>query len=113
MERETFHKILGAAMKAGASDIHLKVNTPILLRVNGMLQEVKGHVVSQEDTAAVVEALVENAYPPVALEEIREWDGSYSLNGVGRFRVNAYRQRNSFAVVLRVIPFEVPTLEGL
>ena len=113
MERETFHRILAAAMKAGASDIHLKVNTPILFRVNGVLQEVKSPLLTPQDTRAVVETIVAGAHPPVNPEGIREWDGSYSVNGVGRFRVNIYRQRNTYAVILRVIPFEVPTLDGL
>ncbi|GAB4257433.1 type IV pilus twitching motility protein PilT [Deferrisoma sp.] len=113
MERETFHKVLAAAMKAGASDIHLKVNTPVLFRVNGVLQEVKSPLLTPADTRAVVEAIVAGSHPPVDVEAIREWDGSYSVNGVGRFRVNVYRQRNTYAVILRVIPFEVPTLDKL
>ncbi|MEW6489459.1 MAG: PilT/PilU family type 4a pilus ATPase [Thermodesulfobacteriota bacterium] len=113
MEKETFHKVLAGAMKAQASDIHLKVNTPILLRVNGVLQEVKSPPLTRTDTEAVASIVVEDANPPVALEEIQEWDGSYSLNGVGRFRVNIYRQRNTLAVVLRVIPFEIPTFQTL
>ncbi|MFC1855797.1 type IV pilus twitching motility protein PilT, partial [Thermodesulfobacteriota bacterium] len=47
------------------------------------------------------------------LEELREYDSSYAVEGVGRFRVNIYRQRGSFAIVLRVIPFETPTFESL
>ncbi|GAB4261506.1 MAG: type IV pilus twitching motility protein PilT [Deferrisomatales bacterium] len=113
MDRDTLHKVLAGAMKAQASDIHLKVSTPILLRVNGVLQEVKSPPLTPEDTRTVVETIVGSANPPVMTEEIREWDGSYSINGVGRFRVNIYRQRNTFAVILRVIPFEIPTLEGL
>ncbi len=113
MDTATFHRVLAAAMKANASDIHLKVNTPILLRVNGVLQEVKGPVLGRDDTAAVVAVIVASAEPPVPVDRIQEWDGSYSVNGVGRFRVNVYRQRNTFAVILRVIPFEVPTFETL
>jgi len=113
MDRDTLHKILAVAMKAEASDIHLKVNTSILLRVNGVLQEAKTPPLSGDDTRAVAAAIVEGAHPPVDLDQIREWDGSYSINGVGRFRVNIFKQRNSFAVILRVIPFQVPTLETL
>ncbi|NTU59694.1 MAG: Flp pilus assembly complex ATPase component TadA, partial [Deltaproteobacteria bacterium] len=109
MDRETFHRILAAAMKAECSDIHLKVSTPILLRVNGVLQEAKSPPLSGEDTQMIASLVTESAHPAVDPENIREWDGSYSVNGVGRFRVNVYRQRNTFAVVLRVIPFDVPT----
>lgn len=113
MDRETFHKILGAAMKAECSDIHLKVNTPILLRVNGVLQEAKSPPLTREDTKSFAGMIVEGAHPPIDVESIREWDGSYSVNGVGRFRVNIFRQRNTLAVILRVIPFEVPTFLSL
>jgi len=113
VDKETFHKILAGAMKAQASDIHLKVATPILLRVNGVLQEVKSPPLTREDTESLVMVVTEGTQPPMALESLHEWDGSYSLGGVGRFRVNVYRQRNSFAVILRVIPFEIPTFETL
>ncbi len=113
MDREMFHKVLAGAMKAQASDIHLKVNNPILFRVNGVLQEVKGPVLTPEDTRAVAQCVVEGANPPVQTEEIHEWDGSYSVAGVGRFRVNLFRQRSTFAAIFRVIPFDVPTLGTL
>ncbi len=113
MDKDTFHKILAAAMRTDASDIHLKVSTPILLRVNGVLQEVKSPPLSAEDTRKVAETILEGANPPITLDRLQEWDGSYSLSGVGRFRVNIFRQRNSFATVLRVIPFDVPTFEKL
>ncbi|MDW7711905.1 MAG: PilT/PilU family type 4a pilus ATPase [Deferrisomatales bacterium] len=113
MEKETFHRILAGALKAQASDVHLKVNTPILLRVNGVLQEAKTPPLSSEDTAAVAALVTAGASPPVPPQDIREWDGSYSLSGVGRFRVNIYRQRNTLAVILRVIPLEIPTFQSL
>jgi twitching motility protein PilT len=113
MDQETLHKILAAATRAEASDIHFKVHTPILLRVNGFLQEAKSPLLTTQDTRDIVEIMAENAHPPPDLENLREWDGSYSLNGIGRFRVNVYRQRNTFAVVLRAIAFDVPTLDGL
>ncbi len=113
MDRETFHKILAGAMKTRASDIHLKVSTPILFRVNGVLQEVKSPPLTPDDTRSIVGLIVGGAEPPVDPDAVRDWDGSYSVNGVGRFRVNVYRQRNTFAVVLRVIPFEVPTFDTL
>jgi twitching motility protein PilT len=113
MDSETFQKILGAAVRATCSDIHLKVGTPILLRVNGVLQEAKTPPLTQEDTKEIARIVTADAHPPVEVEGIHEWDGSYSVSGIGRFRANVYRQRNSFAVVLRVIPFGVPTFESL
>ncbi len=113
MDQDTFHRILAGAIKANASDIHLKVGTPILLRVNGTLQEVKSPPLSTEDTRRIVDVILENVHPRPVADELREWDGSYSLSGVGRFRVNIYRQRSSLAIILRSIPFDVPTFETL
>lgn len=113
MDKETFHKILAGAVKMNASDVHLKANTPIQLRVNGVLQEAKSPLLTPEDTKSVVSIVVDRSHPPISIEDIREWDGSYSLNEVGRFRVNVYRQRGTLAVILRSIPFEIPTLESL
>ena len=113
MDKDTFHRILAGAIKANASDIHLKVGTPILLRVNGVLQEVKSPPLTPEDTRVIVDTILEDIHPKPVPDEIREWDGSYSLNGVGRFRVNVYRQRSSLAIIMRAIAFDIPTFETL
>src|SRR5690606_24668322 len=66
-----------------------------------------------EHTRAVVEHIVHNADVRAHLADLQEYDTSYEVEGVGRFRVNIYRQRSSLAVVLRVIPLNVPTLDEL
>ncbi|TAL17523.1 PilT/PilU family type 4a pilus ATPase [bacterium] len=113
MDKDVFHKILTLAHQSHASDIHFKVGAPILLRVNGQLMEAKSPVLSKDDTVSIAETILEDIYPPVNPKELREWDGSYSLAGVSRFRVNIYKQRNSLALVLRTIPFDIPTVEAL
>jgi twitching motility protein PilT len=113
MDKATFHKVLELASKTSASDIHLKVGAPILLRVNGVLQEAKSPPLRLEDTEAVARIILERIKPPLNTDNIHEWDGSYSVEGVSRFRVNIYRQRNSLALILRSIPFDIPTFESL
>ncbi len=113
MDKNTFHKLLEIAYKTGASDIHLKVGASILLRVNGVLQEAKTPTLRPDDTLALVRIVLANVRPTPDIDIITEWDGSYSLPGVSRFRVNIYRQRNTFALVLRAVPFDVPTVESL
>src|SRR5690606_7246016 len=62
---------------------------------------------------AVVQHLIRDPEVRAQLSTLLEYDTSYEADGIGRFRVNVYRQRSSLAVVLRVIPFHVPTLEEL
>ncbi len=113
MEKEAFHRVLEAAHKTNASDIHLKVGAPITFRVNGVLQEAKMPPLKPEDTEAIARIVLERVKPPVDTDLLHEWDGSYSLEGLSRFRVNIYRQRNTLALILRSIPFEMPTIESL
>ncbi len=113
MDRNTFHRILELGVKSNASDIHFKVGAPILLRILGVLHEAKSPSLTAENTEAVVKMITENIYPPVDVEKLHQWDGSYSLQGVSRFRVNIYRQRSTLAIVLRAIPFDIPTVESL
>lgn len=113
MDKEVFHKILGLAHQSHASDVHFKVGAPILLRINGQLLEAKSPVLTPDDTIAIAATILENSYPPVNAKEVREWDGSYSIPGVSRFRVNIFRQRNTVALILRAIPFDIPTIDGL
>jgi twitching motility protein PilT len=84
-----------------------------MLRVNGILQEAKTPTLRPDDTLALVRIVLANVRPTPDIDIITEWDGSYSLPGVSRFRVNIYRQRNTFALVLRAVPFDIPTIESL
>lgn len=104
--------LLREATSAGASDIHLAVESPPILRVNGALHRLDLEVVSVGDTEAALRHLAE----PEHIERFRvqgEADFSYSLPGVGRFRVSAFRQRGSISIAMRPIPSRVPDLREL
>src|SRR5690606_18939399 len=64
-------------------------------------------------TRAVAEHLIYDDAVLADLDNLREYDGAYEVLGLGRFRVNIYRQRSSLAIVMRVIPKNVPTLDEL
>ncbi|PLX43505.1 MAG: type IV pili twitching motility protein PilT [Deltaproteobacteria bacterium] len=113
METAIFEKVLTLAHQSKASDVHFKVGAPIMLRINGELLETKSPILSAEDTISIANSVLTNAYPPVNVEQLRQWDGSYSVTGVSRFRVNIYRQRNTIALIMRAVPFEIPTFESL
>jgi twitching motility protein PilT len=95
------------------SDLHVKVGAPPMVRVHGQLQPLEGEEVLRPiDTMGIVEEMLS----PALLHEFKEEgeaDLSYVVEGVGRFRVNAFRQRGSASVVMRFIPFGVPKLEDL
>src|SRR6185369_6812222 len=107
------HQLLHKAKSAGARDVHLKVGQPPGARVRGALVFFRVDKIRPEDTEALVRHLVRDPQVLAHLDQLREYDTSYEVYGVGRFRVNIYRQRASLAIVMRIIPHQVPSLEQL
>ncbi|HEX4335012.1 MAG TPA: PilT/PilU family type 4a pilus ATPase [Polyangiaceae bacterium] len=108
-----FHQLLGKAIAARARDVHLKVGQPPGARVRGDLVYFRLDPIRPEDTEAVAHHVIANPEVLRELGALREYDIAYEAEGVGRFRVNVYRQRGSLAIVMRFIPLDVPTLEQL
>ncbi len=108
-----FHQLLGKATAAHARDVHLKVGQPPGARVRGELIYFRLDPIRPEDTVAVAHHVIGEPQVLRELAMLREYDTSYDVPGVGRFRVNVYRQRGTLAVVMRFIPIAIPTLEGL
>jgi twitching motility protein PilT len=113
VEQRTFNQLLAAAVKNGASDVHLKAYAPPALRINGVLLPVKVPALAPEDTQAIARFVLEAARFSGDQNALRDWDTSYAVEDVGRFRCNIFRQKGNFALVLRAIPFDVPTAESL
>lgn len=107
------NKVLEYAVKNGASDIHFRPGETPTFRVSGELRPLKGEKLMPPQTRQLALNIVADPLVKAAIEQVQEYDTSYSVPGVGRFRVNLYKQRNAFAIVLRVIPNDVPTLDGL
>ena len=107
------HQLLGKALAAGASDVHLKVGQPPGARVRGDMVYFRVEKIRPEDTEAVARTILAGRAPVDQAVTLYEHDTSYSVAGVGRFRVNIYRQRGSLAVVMRSIPLQAPTFEEL
>jgi twitching motility protein PilT len=108
-----FHQLLQKAVAAGASDVHLKVGQPPGARVGGSLAFFRVDKLRAVDTEAVAQHVLRRRRGLIELDELREHDLPYEVPGIGRFRVNVYRQRGSLAIVMRVIPPRVPRLEEL
>ncbi|MBI4036294.1 type IV pilus twitching motility protein PilT [Candidatus Daviesbacteria bacterium] len=107
------HQLLELTITKKASDLHLSVGFPPILRINGDLMPVPGE---QPSTAVEIESLVMPLLTKTQhdiFNQYMELDFSFSLEGKGRFRVNLYRQKGFPAAALRLIPYQIPGLEEL
>lgn len=103
--------LLDITINKKASDLHLTVGKPPVIRVNGELKVLDYDKLSYEDTAKYAKEILGDNYD--RYEEEGEMDTSYSIEGIGCFRVNVFKQRNSTAIAIRVIPLKVSTLDEL
>ena len=108
----TIEQIMGCAKDAGASDVHITVGISPKMRVNGKLMVMPFPVLLPADTKRICDSMM-NDKQKEHFEEKGEWDFSYSIPSMGRYRVNAFRQRGSVAMVLRLVGTVVPTPESL
>ncbi|HEX5971945.1 MAG TPA: PilT/PilU family type 4a pilus ATPase [Gemmatimonadaceae bacterium] len=106
-------KIIKAAVERGASDLHIKAGDVFRARINGRLVPLTKQALTPEQTRTIALHLMPNDDDKARIDNLTDYDCSWSANGIGRFRVNILKQRNSFMIVMRVIPFEVPTFESL
>jgi len=106
-------KIIKAAVDRGASDLHIKAGDVFRARIDGKLVPLTKQRLTPDQTKAIALRLIANEEDRARIDKLRDYDCSWGMPGVGRFRVNILRQRSSFMVVMRVIPFDVPTFETL
>jgi twitching motility protein PilT len=109
---ELFHKILKVAVEGGASDIHVKVHTPVILRISRQLIAMDCPNPTLEWMDKVVMQIVPVHLHTKLLAD-REIDFSYNLAGVGRFRTNVFQQRGEWAIAMRHVKASVPSFEQL
>jgi twitching motility protein PilT len=102
-----------AAVERGASDIHIKTGDVIRARINGELHPLTQQRLSSEQVKGIAVKLIPHERDRQFFDTLLDYDCSWGLPGVGRFRVNILRQRGSPMVVMRVIPFDVPTIDDL
>ena len=106
-------KIIKAAVERGASDLHIKAGDVFRARINGKLVPLTKQRLTPDQTKSIALKLISSEEDRARIERMRDFDCSWGMPGVGRFRVNVLRQRSSFMIVMRVIPFTVPTIESL
>ncbi len=106
-------KIIKAAVDRGASDLHIKAGDVFRARIGGKLVPLTKQRLTPDQTRAIAEKLIGNETDRARLDLITDYDCSWGLPGVGRFRVNLLRQRSSLMIVMRVVPFTIPTFDQL
>lgn len=111
--REQLDCLLKLMVDKGASDLHLKVSSPPVFRINGSL-------VIQEDMPPLTADDMESIFQQITSQEQRvtfikelELDFAYGVPGLARFRVNVLQQRGTIGIAFRFVPFTVPTIDEL
>ena len=112
-DEKFFHNLLSKAVAGKASDVHIKVGQPPGARIRGEMIYFRTERITADDGAAVARLVITNDEVRGKLDELKEYDTSYTAAGIGRFRVNVYRQRGTLAVVMRFIPSDIPEMETL
>lgn len=104
----TIDELLTVARQLGASDVHVSVGIPPRCRINGELVTLKGERIMPADSKSLVEQMI----PGRLVERFNrdgEVDFSYAIKGVGRFRVNIFKQRGTMSFVCRLVNTEIPS----
>jgi len=105
--------LLEEVVKKKASDLHLQVGLPPMLRVDGSLTPVSGgDILTEEAVESLIFAILDEDQKQILLKD-KEFDFSFAFGDLGRFRVNAFHERGNLAAALRLIPNEILTTEQL
>ena len=106
-------ELLQSAVQMKASDLHITVGVPPIVRVNGELVRMAEAALTVKETEQLLLEIVDSPELLQKYKSTGELDFAYSLQGVSRFRVNAFRQRGSVAIAARLIAESIPTLDQL
>src|SRR5690606_13388138 len=105
--------LLEEVVRKRASDLHLQVSLPPMLRVDGSLVPVSGYDrFSEEEVESLVFAILDQDQQQILLKD-KEFDFSFAFGDLGRFRVNAFHERGNLAAALRLIPNEIKSVTEL
>jgi len=118
MDNETLDQVLTAALKLGTSDVHVKVGSPFMVRESNDLVQGTEEPLTKDAVEQIVRRILSDSGSTTAknylnnLDDLYDFDTSFAVKGVGRFRVNIARQRGTLTLALRVIPAENPTIDA-
>lgn len=100
-------EVLSGSVRVKASDVHFTVGRPPVYRVDGQLDPIEGEALSPEMMEKLLMPLIDVRHK-AQLQENGQTDFAYAISGVGRFRVNVFKQRGTLAAVMRCLPFGIP-----
>jgi twitching motility protein PilT len=106
-------ELFKAAVERGASDIHIKAGDYMRARIHGLLQPLTQQKLTPEQVKGIALQLIPHEDDRKGFDKLLDYDCSWGIPGVGRFRVNIMKQRGSPMIVMRAIPFEIPSVEDL
>ena len=101
------------AIDDGASDIHFKSSDFVRARLNGELIPLTEQKISHAQVRELALKLIPHEKDRAAIDELTDFDCSWGLPGLGRFRVNIMRQRGVLSIIMRIIPIEIPSFADL
>ncbi len=110
----TIDALLEIVNDKGASDLHITTGIPPVIRVNGSLMRLDMPPLGPEDSKALIEQLLQK--DETISKKFDEWgevDFSYAIPQIGRFRVNVFKQRGTYAAALRAVGINIPSMEQL
>lgn len=108
----TLHQLLKAAVKQGASDLHIVTGSPPVLRVEGRIIRVKAPDMTSDQTRQLCYSILTDAQKS-RFEATKELDFSFGIKSMARFRANMFFQRGSVSGVFRRVPIDIPEIEQL
>ena len=109
---ELFHRILQTAVQGHASDVHIKPGGPVMFRIHQELVPIEAPTPTSDWVNNVIEHMVPKHFKK-RLDDDREVDFSYFVQGVGRFRTNVFQQRGEWCLAMRYVKAEIPTFDAL
>ena len=105
--------LLEEVVKKRASDLHIQVGLPPMLRVDGTLTPVVGfNPLDEQQVETLIFAILDQDQQQILLKD-KEFDFSFAFGTLGRFRVNAFHERGNLAAALRLIPNEIKSVTEL
>ena len=110
---ERMRQFLIEAIQRGATDVHVRAGDVVYARVGGQLTPLETPVMTAVNSFEMVTHILGTSGNAPLIDDVRDYSGPWSAPGIARFRVSILRQRSSFAIVMRVIPDVLPSLESL
>ena len=107
------NEILLEALTRGASDVHIKIGQPPIVRVDGQLRAMQGGKPYNYNEVNQMALGIMNEWQKERFLREKEVDMGYEIHGLGRFRVNIFQQRGKIRIALRIVPYQIKSLQEL